>query len=143
MLCGAIPSRSDDVGDMQILLIRRRGEDAWSIPKGNIFPGSTMARSAAKKAFHKAGVYGAIASAPLGSYRHLECGRGIMTLPRFVEVVLFPLIVEAQVDHWPEMSFRERRWFNRNEVRYFMEPRPLWHFTSLLASDLSNSAMNA
>ena len=140
--CGAVPFRSDDIGDMQFLLIRRRGEDAWSVPKGNLIPGITMARTAATEAFEEAGVCGAVASTPLGSYRHLKCGRGILTLPRFVEVVLFPLEVETQVDHWPEMRLRERRWFNRNEARYFIAQRPLSHLMSLLDPALPALAMN-
>ena len=141
--CGAIPFRSDNIGGMQFLLIRRRGEDAWSVPKGHLIPGSTMARTAATEAFRrKQGLTGAEASTPLGSYRHLKCGRGILELPRFVEVVLFSLEVETQVDHWPEMGIRERRWFNRNEAPYFIAPRPLWHLISFFDPALPDLAMN-
>jgi len=141
--CGALPFRSDDIGDMQFLLIRRRGDEGWSVPKGNLIPGSTMAGTAVTEAFEEAGVCGTVAPRPLGSYRHLKCGRGILTLPRFVEVVLFPLEVETQVDHWPERGLRERRWFNRNEVRYVIEPRPLWNLISLFDTGLPALAMNA
>jgi len=141
--CGAIPFRSDELGDMQFLLIRRRGDDAWSVPKGNLIPGSTMAGTAATEAFEEAGVCGKVAASPLGSYRHLKSGGGILTLPRFVEVVLFPLEVDTQADQWPEMGLRERRWFNRNEVRYVIEPHRVWHLISLFDTGFPALAMNA
>lgn len=140
--CGAVPFTVDNSGEMQFLLIRRRGEDAWSIPKGCLVRGETMASTAAIKAFEEAGVYGAVDSAPLGSYRHLKCERGNLALPRFVEVVLFPLEVETQVDDWPEMAVRERRWFNRNEVPYFIAPRTLWHLIMQMDPAIPALAMN-
>jgi hypothetical protein len=102
-----------------------------------------MARTAATEAFEEAGIYGAVDPIPLGSYRHLKCSRGFLLQPRFVEVVLFPLDVESQIDHWPEMAIRERRWFNQNEVRYFIGPRALWHLISTFDPTVPALAMNA
>ena len=130
--CGAIPYRSTGNGSGQFLLIRRRGEDAWSLPKGHFIPGSTMARTAATEAFEEAGVHGTVAAAPIGSYRHHKSGHFMLSLPRCVEVVLFPLEVETQLDQWPEMRIRERRWFNQDEARHSLSQRPFWDIMSLL-----------
>jgi ADP-ribose pyrophosphatase YjhB (NUDIX family) len=132
LLCGAVPFRSKHMSAEQFLLVRRRGDDQWSVPKCGLISRSTMAWTAAREAFDEAGVCGEVAATPLGSYRLLECKHGILSLPTFVEVVLFPLEVETQLDQWPDKRIRERRWFNVHEVRYLIASRPLWHLMSLL-----------
>lgn len=140
--CGAIPFRTDKFGDVQFLLIRRYGESAWSAPKGHLIPGSTMAATAATESFEEAGVYGSVFPTPLGSYRHLKRSHPTVAMPTFVEVVLFSLEVETEMDVWPEMAIRERRWFDSHETRYVIEPRALWNLISPLYQSLPALAMN-
>ena len=107
---GVVPFRLD-IGDrLEFLLIRRSGHAWWSLPKGRLTPGHTLAHSAEVEAFEEAGIRGAIGSAPLGSYQYRKTARGIMDPPRLVELVLFSLIPLMAVLLLPVgvFFFRER-----------------------------------
>ena len=125
MRSGVLPYRSDGNGRLEFLLIRRPGHEYWSIPKGRIGPGCSLAQTAVEEAYEEAGVRGSMGLVPLGSYRHRKAECAASGGPQFVELVVFPLEVESQDGLWPEMAIRERRWFDRERAPDFVAPGPL------------------
>jgi 8-oxo-dGTP pyrophosphatase MutT (NUDIX family) len=109
----------------EFLLIRRLGDEWWSVPKGRLAPGDTIADTAAAEAYEEAGVHGTMGSAPLGSYQYRKTVRGLPGPSQLVEVVLFPLQVEIESGRWPEMVIRQRRWFDQRLAPLFVAPGPL------------------
>ena len=122
---GVLPFRLDDDGELELLLIRRLGDEWWSVPKGRLTPGSTIADTAAAEAYEEAGVHGSMSSTPLDSYQYRKTIRGLPGPPQLVEVVLFAMQVEIESCRWPEMIIRERRWFDRRDAPLFVAPGPL------------------
>ena len=122
---GVVPFRSDSRDRLEFLLIQRHGHAWWSLPKGRPTPGQTLARSAAEEAYEEAGIRGVIGSAPLGSYQYRKTGRAILGRSQRVELVLFALKVEIEVETWPERRIRQRRWFDQEQAPDFVAPGPL------------------
>ena len=113
---GALPFRVTPNGEINFLLIRRRGRRLWNVPKGQLMPDRTIQDAAAIEAFEEAGVRGQIHREAIESFRYEKTDAGLFRRARTVEVVLFPLEVEVEVQRWPEMAFRERRWFPQSEA---------------------------
>ena len=122
---GAVPYRLAAGGTVEILLIRRSGQNVWSIPKGQLSPFNSLVDTAAAEAFEEAGASGSLGHDPLGSFLHLKSRRGFLSQPRVVEVVVFPLAVETLALRWPEMGIRERQWFPQDEAQSHVAPGQL------------------
>ena len=73
-LCQAgVIALKDDGGRTKVLLITSRDTGRWIVPRGNIRPGSTPAKSAKNEAYEEAGIKGTIVGPrPLGFYRYLK-----------------------------------------------------------------------
>ncbi len=94
---------------MRILLITSRETRRWVIPKGWPMNGLKPQDAAAVEAAEEAGLIGTIESTPLGSYRYmkrLKDGEAVA-----VQVIVFPFLVEAQVESWKEQDQRSLQWF--------------------------------
>lgn len=91
-----------------ILLITSRETRRWVVPRGNPMPGLKPHQAAAEEAWEEAGVRGAVADAPLGTYRYMKVRRSGSVE---AEVALYAMKVEAELDAWPEQGERTRRWF--------------------------------
>lgn len=102
---GALPYALID-GRLTILLITSRRTGRWIFPKGAIEPDMTPAESAAQEALEEAGVSGEIDPRPIGSYRSGAGADGSV----LVDVDIFPLRVENQLEVWKEMDQRLRHW---------------------------------
>ena len=102
---GALPYSEID-GRIVFLLITSRRTGRWIFPKGGIAPGMTPWESAAQEAMEEAGVSGEIAVEPVGSYRASSGLDG----SSLVDIDLYPLRVETQLDVWKEMDQRLRHW---------------------------------
>ena len=100
----AVPFRSDAAGTLEVLLIRRRPDGGWGIPKGVIDPGHTALEAAAIEALEEAGVEGELMPRSLGSYEYAKFGGTC-------RVKVFGLRVTRVHDHYDEERLRERRWF--------------------------------
>ena len=122
---GVVPFRVNADNCLEFLLIRRTGHPWWSLPKGRLTPGRTLAHSAALEAYEEAGIRGAIGSAPLGSIQYCKTDRRLLDPPQLVELVLFSLKVEIEEDSWPEKGIRRRQWFGQEHAPHFVAPRPL------------------
>ncbi len=104
----ALPYRVTD--DLEVLLITSRQTGRWVLPKGWPIKGKKPHDCAAQEAMEEAGVRGKIGKASLGFYRYLK------RLPDGVDiacvVAVYPLLVQRQLDRWPEQGQRTIAWFS-------------------------------
>jgi 8-oxo-dGTP pyrophosphatase MutT (NUDIX family) len=129
---GALPYSLID-GRLTILLITSRRTGRWIFPKGAVEPGFSAAESAAQEALEEAGVTGQIENAPIGSYRTGAGSDGSL----LVDVDIFPMRVEHQLDVWKEMDQRLRHWAVLPEARRLLADPAL----NRLASSLHHRLM--
>ena len=104
---GALPWRIDKAGRRQVLLVTSARSSRWTIPKGKVVPGLSLAENAAKEAMEEAGVVGKVASRAAGSYRAIK---RVGTLRTTIDVWVFLLAVRKTLDDWPEKSHRRIKW---------------------------------
>jgi uncharacterized protein len=113
----ALPYRAEGEGigaPVKVLLVTSRESKRWVIPKGNMAAGATPHQAAAEEAEEEAGVCGAICPIPLGSYRYRKKrGSGASLM---IDVDVFPLAVNRELDKWKEQGERERRWFTLSDA---------------------------
>jgi 8-oxo-dGTP pyrophosphatase MutT (NUDIX family) len=102
----ALPFRQRD--RLEILLVSSLDTGRWIVPKGWPMKGRTIAQSALREAYEEAGVKGAIAPKPVGTFNYDKRRRNGAVLRCVVEV--FPLEVKTQARTWPEKSARVLRW---------------------------------
>jgi 8-oxo-dGTP pyrophosphatase MutT (NUDIX family) len=109
----ALPVRHVD-GRPEVLLITSRDTGRWIVPKGWPEKGMAPCEVAEMEAFEEAGIRGTVAQAPVASYRYDK------VLPRnrsvAVDVDVFLLAVDEQLDSWPEMRERRREWVSAAEA---------------------------
>ena len=111
---GALPYRIDESAGLQILLVTSRDTGRWVVPKGNPMAFREGHETAAEEAYEEAGIRGAIAAEPIGSFRYRKRRRLLPAVN--AEVRLFPMRVEQMLDEWPEAHQRRRQWFTRKEA---------------------------
>jgi 8-oxo-dGTP pyrophosphatase MutT (NUDIX family) len=110
----ALPYRSSSRSRTEVMLVTSRETRRWIIPKGWPHKGKAPHHSAAREAFEEAGVVGAVASRPAGSFayrKRLKSGRVVVC-----EVHVFPLRVSHQTKLWPERRQREVKWVSAKEA---------------------------
>lgn len=113
---GALPFRLSRETGLEVVLVRRRDQHFWSLPKGNLMPPMKLHEVASVEAFEEAGVTGEIRPTALGSYLHSKTPKVVGDRPEVVEVVVFPLEAHSLDADWPEMDTRERRWFQLHQA---------------------------
>ncbi|MGE0255916.1 MAG: NUDIX hydrolase [Alphaproteobacteria bacterium] len=96
------------------LLITSRRTGRWIFPKGAVTDGFTERELAAREAFEEAGVVGTVEPDVAGAYRDWKT-RNLMRYP--IEVALYPLRVEQQLETWREAGQRYRHWAIFPEAR--------------------------
>lgn len=99
---------------VEILLVTSRETKRWVLPKGNMMRGLAAHEAAAHEAYEEGGVRGSICPSPIGAYQYRKkkrTGAWLMT-----DVDVYPVRVTAELDEWPEMKQRERRWFPLSEA---------------------------
>lgn len=111
---GALPYRIDENAGLQILLVTSRDTGRWVVPKGNPMAFREGHETAAEEAYEEAGIRGAIAAEPIGSFRYRKRRRLLPAVN--AEVRLFPMRVEQLLEQWPEAHQRRRQWFTRKEA---------------------------
>jgi 8-oxo-dGTP pyrophosphatase MutT (NUDIX family) len=94
---------------IEILLITSREKRRWVIPKGWPMKGHAPHEAAAVEAMEEAGISGEIGSEAIGSYSYLKGVKGEKTIPS--QVIVFPLEVASQLEHWKEKDQRHFNWF--------------------------------
>jgi 8-oxo-dGTP pyrophosphatase MutT (NUDIX family) len=120
MQYAALPFRMGPDGRPQVLLLTSRETKRWVIPKGWPMRGKKPREVAAQEAFEEAGLIGSmIGKQPAGSFHYakeLASGESILC-----QVKVFLLLVEQQVDDWPEREQRETRWFGAVDAAALVE----------------------
>jgi 8-oxo-dGTP pyrophosphatase MutT (NUDIX family) len=103
----AIPYRV--VGsDLEILLVTSNRGRRWVLPKGAVKARTQPHLSAAEEAYEEAGIIGTVSNEPIGIYRQAKrTGEAVASL---IMVRAFPLLVTSEMQVWPEMTKRQRRW---------------------------------
>jgi 8-oxo-dGTP pyrophosphatase MutT (NUDIX family) len=113
----AIPFRR--IGEnVQVCLIRRKGSEAWGIPKGLVDPGDTSEETALNETWEEAGLRGRLIGDSIGIYRYEKWGKTFT-------VAVYVLEVLEQEGSWQEASFRERRWIPFAEAISLLSSHPV------------------
>ena len=108
-------------GRLWILLISSRRTRRWIVPKGWPIAGRKPHEAAAVEAHEEAGIVGEIADQPLGSYRYMKEQKPGQF--QAVQVLVFPLAVEAQEETFKEAGQRVTTWFRyRHAASLVAEP---------------------
>lgn len=128
---GALPYSVVE-GRVAFLLITSRRTGRWIFPKGDIEPGMTPWESAALEALEEAGVSGQMGTEPVGSYRASASVDG----SSLVDVDVYPLRVETQLDVWKEMDQRLRHWAVLPEAKRLLNDSALSRLAVKLQSGL-------
>ena len=117
---GALPYRIAKDGRRQVLLVTSARSSRWTIPKGKVVPGLSLAENAAKEAMEEAGIRGRISPRPAGTYRAIKrLATGKIT----IEVWVFLLQVTRTLEKWPEKGERRLKWGSpRTAARQLREP---------------------
>ena len=125
---GALPYAVVD-GRLSMLLITSRLSGRWIFPKGAIEPDMTASESAALEALEEAGVVGQIENVPIGSYRTGSDSDG----SALVDVDIYPMLVETQLDEWKERGQRLRHWAVVSEAQRLLADPALGRIAVALA----------
>lgn len=111
---GALPWRLAGKGSIEVLLVTGRRSGRWTIPKGWPMPGKSLAEAAAQEAFEEAGVRGTVDPRPIGNFHHVKQLVAIGELQ--VNVLVHRLWVDQELEKWPELRQRKRKWFKIKEA---------------------------
>ncbi len=133
---GAIPYRRTGEG-LVFLLVTSRRTGRWIFPKGGRIAWLSGAACAAQEAYEEAGVEGTVAPDPIGSYR------GTKLRPdgdAEIEVEMYPLEVEIELEDWPERAQRRRRWAGLEETCTLLSAPGLVELVRALAARLAEQA---
>jgi 8-oxo-dGTP pyrophosphatase MutT (NUDIX family) len=103
---------------IEFLLVRTRGGERWTFPKGSAEPGLTHAQAAALEAFEEAGVHGRIEEASFARYRR-EHGSRENRAPKSNEkrVTVNAYLCEVLRLSPPQEFKRDRTWFSIEDAR--------------------------
>jgi 8-oxo-dGTP pyrophosphatase MutT (NUDIX family) len=110
---GALPLRFSEDGTAEILLVTTRTTKRWTIPKGWPIKGLKAHEAAAREAHEEAGVIGKVRKKPVGKYLYWKRIADDAILCR---VKVFQLIVEKQLETWPERDERRQQWFKLDDA---------------------------
>jgi 8-oxo-dGTP pyrophosphatase MutT (NUDIX family) len=94
---------------IEILLVTSRETRRWVIPKGWPMKGRAPHEAAAVEALEEAGISGEIDPTAIGSYSYVKRLKRDDAIPS--QVIVFPLEVTSQLEHWKEKDQRQSRWF--------------------------------
>jgi 8-oxo-dGTP pyrophosphatase MutT (NUDIX family) len=105
-------------GTVEFLLVRTRGGERWTFPKGCAEPGLTHAQAAALEAFEEAGVHGRIEEASFAQYRRKRGdkeNRASKSEQKRVSVNAY--LCEVLRLSPPQEFKRDRTWFSLEDAR--------------------------
>ncbi|WP_110749354.1 NUDIX hydrolase [Phyllobacterium leguminum] len=105
----------DNHGKLEVLLITSRGTGRWIIPKGWPQVGKTLPQAALREAYEEAGVRGAVAVRPVGSYCYEKTDLPPEADCAFT-VDVFPVHFSHQEKHYPERGERQGEWMSPKEA---------------------------
>lgn len=111
---GALPWRLGAKNGIEVLLVTGRRSGRWTIPKGWPMPGKSLAEAAEQEAYEEAGVRGTIDPRPIGTFRHVKQLEIAGDLE--IDIVVHPLWVDRELEKWPELGQRKRKWFKPKDA---------------------------
>ena len=114
-----IPARRMEDGVVQVCLIRRKTSAKWSVPKGYIERGQDRTQAALAEAHEEAGLDGRLTGDAIGTY---EYDKG----PVRLTVAVYVMKVIEERTSWPEMRWRERRWYSIEEAGALLRRHQIW-----------------
>jgi 8-oxo-dGTP pyrophosphatase MutT (NUDIX family) len=114
-----IPARRMEDGVVRVCLIRRKTSEKWSIPKGYIERGQNHTQAALAEAHEEAGLDGRVMDDTVGTYEY-EKG------PIRLTVAVYVMEVIGERTTWPEMRWRERRWYSIEEAGTLLRRHKVW-----------------
>lgn len=97
------------IDQIEILLVQKVEGEGWGFPKGGVQKNMTESDSAVKETFEEAGIQGKIGKR-LGEYIYRKNGKEQV-------VYLYPMKAEKELDVWPEMKIRKRKWVSVDEAK--------------------------
>ncbi|GMY24823.1 nudix hydrolase 17, mitochondrial-like [Fagus crenata] len=100
-----------DARDLEVLVISSQKGKGMLFPKGGWEQDESKIEAASRETLEEAGVRGTI---------ECELGRwnfNSKTRDTYYEGFMFPLLVEEQLDFWPEKNARQRIWMTVQEAR--------------------------
>ena len=120
-----IPFQQNNDGTVRVLLIRRKPDGKWGVPKGLVDPGSTHPQAALTEAHEEAGAEGQIVGDPIGEFIY-EKFRGTCC------VIVYAMQVTKLHSRYLEKDIRERAWFGIDEAIGLVGREPLkWLISDL------------
>lgn len=120
--CGAAPYRIGSDGCLEVMLVTTRETHRWMVPKGWPIKKLGPLGTAIREAYEEAGVRGEGGPA-IGAFDYLKVMRKGPN--QICEVEVFPLLVQEELEDWPEKAERERRWFGTDEASAAVEEERL------------------
>ncbi|KAJ7975272.1 Nudix hydrolase mitochondrial-like [Quillaja saponaria] len=97
--------------ELEVLVISSQKVQAMLFPKGGWEIDETMEEAAKRESLEEAGVVGNV-ECRLGKWRYKSKSQGTVH-----EGYMFPLLVKQQLELWPEMNTRKRRWMTVAEAK--------------------------
>ncbi|GBF99491.1 hypothetical protein Rsub_12269 [Raphidocelis subcapitata] len=125
LVAGCIPFRfkggagSGGADEVEVLLISSRRGSGWAFPKGGWEDDESLEEAAQRETVEEAGVRGAIELPPVGVFdvRSAKDAARLDTAHRGRCVAhLFVMRVGEELDAWPELGQRQRRWMSLREA---------------------------
>ena len=90
-----------------VLFVTSQTRGRWILPKGRIKTDENQIEACHREGFEEAGVRGIV----LGDFPStVVIGKKIASGLQRVPVTYYPLLVQEQVDEWPEKKKRQRHW---------------------------------
>ncbi|XP_028792136.1 nudix hydrolase 18, mitochondrial [Neltuma alba] len=98
-------------GELEVLVISSQKGKGMLFPKGGWELDESQKEAAVRETIEEAGVRG-IVGGKLGKWSFKS-----KTHDTFYEGYMFPLLVQEQLELWPEQNFRQRIWMSVDEAR--------------------------
>jgi 8-oxo-dGTP pyrophosphatase MutT (NUDIX family) len=105
---GVIPYRLNN-STIEVLLVTSSSGKRWIIPKGWVAFWLTPAESAKKEAWEEAGVAGTVITPAIGFYTTTKLGQPC-------RVNVFLMQVESELEKYPEVTRRKRKWMSIDQA---------------------------
>ncbi|KAI4388914.1 hypothetical protein MLD38_001202 [Melastoma candidum] len=100
-----------DEQELEVLVISSQKGKGWLFPKGGWEMDESIVAAALRETVEEAGVRGTI-QMQLGQWRFKSKSQDA-----YYEGYMFPLLVDEQLDVWPEKNIRKRFWMSIAEAR--------------------------
>jgi len=140
MQVAAVPWRQRN-GSLEFLLVTSRASRHWLVPKGWPMFGKSNRDAALQEAFEEAGIRGVGSVNPIGSYHFLKAMHDGSELPCVMSVYGMAEVIELEA--WPEMDQRERRWVGQAEALDIIFDWGLARFLAEVTIERLSSAGNS